>query len=533
MLDGKGTLEAEFQRCLMDAMDLIDRARLCAALTKPWILPREGHTHTEKLPEPYSSLGARGVSNLEGRLLLALFPPGMPFFRFRIASRFRFDPTVKPELLSAFADRLFANEMIVQSRLESNQYAGGNTHAQRAGFRTRMRAALSQVIVTGDALVEMRDDYTFVLHRRDNYITKRDSNGDVMYHITRQKVDPLTLTDEQLIAANLSPDDLMVKRPHERMMDLYTGVYWQPRSRRWTVTQEIAGKEIVSGEERVTQFFSIPYELPPEGHYGRGLIEQNLGDVRSLNELTERILDFAGLASKHLFAIDYSSQVLPEDLAQETGRIFQARVQGGMVQDVATLRADKLSDFQIVGSTREAVRKDLATVMLMEAETTPRGERVTAYQVERVAMELEGALGGVYAPLADACQVPLIERLLYQTKRDGLLQPMPLDTVEIEAVTGIAALSRESDHGRLLGLMQTISTLGPEAVSRINIGSVIDLMMRQVGIYEPGIIKSEEQVAAEREQAMQSQMTMMAGEQAAKAAGGIAVNAAANAQGTQ
>lgn len=528
-----GRLAAEFQRCLMDSQDLLDRARLCAALTKPWILPPDTFATGDKLPEPYSSLGARGVSNLEGRLLLALFPPGMPFFRFRIANQFRFDPEIEPDLLNQFADRLFANEMILQSKLEQSQYAA-TTHVQRAGFRSRMRAALSQVIVTGDALLEIRDDYTFQLHRRDNYVTKRDTNGNVLYHITKQRVDPASLADDQLTAADIDLDAVMQKPIHDRMEDLYTGVYWEPRAKRWTVTQEIRKATIVEGEERVTPFLSIPYELPPDGHYGRGLIEQNLGDVRSLNELTERILDFAGLASKHLFAIDYSSQVMPEDLAQDTGRMFQARVQGGQIQDVATLRADKLSDFQIVGSTREAVRKDLATVMLMEAETTPRGERVTAYQVERVAMELEGALGGVYAPLADACQVPLIERLLHMAKTDGLLQPMPLDTVEVEAVTGIAALSRESDHGRLIGLIQTIAGLGPEAVNRINVGSVIDLMMRQVGIYEPGLIKSDDQLAAEQQAAMQSQMTMTAGQEAAKAAGGIAQQAAANAtQGTQ
>ena len=36
--------------------------------------------------------------------------------------------------------------------------------------------------------------------------------------------------------------------------------------------------------------------------------------MRAINELTERLLDFAALSSKHLFAWDYSSQVRPQDL---------------------------------------------------------------------------------------------------------------------------------------------------------------------------------------------------------------------------
>ena len=206
--------------------------------------------------------------------------------------------------------------------------------------------------------------------------------------------------------------------------------------------------------------------------------------------------------------------------------MFQARVQGGQIQDVATLRADKLSDFQIVGSTREAVRRDLATVMLMEAESTPQGDRVTAFQVSRVAMELEGALGGVYAPLADSCQIPLIERLTHMCTRDGLLAPMPDDSVEVEAVTGIAALSRESDNARLTGLLGIMAQLGPDAMARLNIANLIDLMMRQIGIYEPGLIKSDEQIQAEQQQAMQQQMAMNAANEGAKAVGGIAQSAA-------
>lgn len=524
MSDG-GRIAGEFMRSQADGHAVLDRARVCSSLTKPWILPPEGHVQGSRLPEPYSSLCARGVSNLEGRLLIALFPPGLPFFRLRPAARYRNDPSVDPELLRMFDDRLFLNELVIQSKLESNQHSR-RTHVRRSGFRSRMRSALSQVIVTGDALLEITDSYTFVLHRRDCYVTRRDTAGDVLYHVTRQTIDPMTLSPDQAAAAGIDHEQCEAKPVHERMEDMYTMVSWQPRGKRWLVEQEVRGRVIVEGVETVSPFLSIPYELPPGEHYGRGLIEQNLGDVRSLNELTERILDFAGLASKHLFAIDYSSQVMPEDLAQETGRIFQARVQGGQIQDVATLRSDKLTDFNIVGATREAVRKDLASVMLMEAESTPRGERVTAYQVERVAMELEGALGGVYAPLADSCQVPLIERLVHMCSRDGLLSAMPDEAVEVEAITGIAALSRESDNARLVGLLGTIAQLGPQAMERVNVGNLIDLMMRQVGIMEPGLIKSDEQVMQERQAAMQQQVAATATAEGAKAAGGVIQSAA-------
>jgi hypothetical protein len=157
--------------------------------------------------------------------------------------------------------------------------------------------------------------------------------------------------------------------------------------------------------------------------------------------------------------------------------------------------------------------------MLMEGENQPRGDRVTAYQVQRVAMELEGALGGVYAPIADSMQVPLIERLLYQLRRDGELPELPQESVEIEAVTGISALSREDDQGKLLQLMQVLAQLGPDSMSRLDMSVLLDLLMRQSGIYEPGLVKSQEDIDAERDAAMQQQQQMSMQDKMMDAAG--------------
>ena len=60
---------------------VLRRARDAAALTIPSLLPEEGHTENSVLPQPYQSLGARGVNNLSSKLLLALLPPSTSFFR--------------------------------------------------------------------------------------------------------------------------------------------------------------------------------------------------------------------------------------------------------------------------------------------------------------------------------------------------------------------------------------------------------------------------------------------------------------------
>jgi len=517
----EATVKKDFLRDDADRTESLERARLCSALTKPWVLPPDGWKEDQKLPETFSSMAARGITNLEGRLLLALFPPGgTPWFRFKPAGRFRFDPEIAPHLLQEMQERLHMQELMILAYLEKSDTKVG-TNSRRAGFRSRQRTALSQLLITGDVLTQLTDDFTIRVFRRDNYITKRDSTGDVLYHIIRESMDPLSLPEEKLVEMNLTQEDLLQKNPADRMEELYTRVQWQPLSKRWLIEQEVMGHIVNTSEERVTPFFSTPYELPPAANYGRGLIEQNLGDVRSINELTERLLDHAAIASKMMFALDYNSQVRPVDLANPTGSVIQARVQGGQVTDIGMLKADKMQDFSVANSVRDSIRKDLSITMLMESEQLPTYERATRLHVERVVSELEGALGGVYAPIADSMQIPLVERMREVLTRRRILPDLPDDTVEIEAVTGIQALSAEASQTKILQLMQTLAQLGPETMGRIDKGVLLDFLVRQSGIFEPGLVKSEEQMQQEMQQQQEAMMQQQAAQTAMNTAGSV------------
>tara|TARA_Y100001937_G_scaffold75222_1_gene102226 strand:- start:2019 stop:3614 length:1596 start_codon:yes stop_codon:yes gene_type:complete len=503
----------------------LESARHCAALSKPHILPPEGWDEGESLPQTFSALASRGITNLEGRLLLALFPVGQAFFKLKPAAKFKYDPDINSELLQEFENKLAIHEMVMLAKIEQDDHGGSN--ARRAGFRSRMRTAISQLLVTGDVLIQMTDAYQIRVHRRDNYVQRRDTGGDVLYMITREQIDPLSMAPEMLEISHPDPEALHEMSVYDRMTELYTRIDWNPVTKTWVITQECNGQQIVESEEKVTPYFTIPYSLPPGGQYGRGIIEDNLGDVRSMNELTERLLDFAAISSKHLFALDYSSQVRPQDLTLPTGSVIQAKVQGGQVSDVGILRTDRAGDFNVVQTVRESLRRDLSAAMLMEAEQLPTYERASRLHVERVAMELEGALGGVYAPIADALQIPLVERLMHLLERDGTLPPLPDDTVEVEAVTGISALSREGDQQKLMQLLQSLSQMGPDMLGRIDRGLLLEIMVRHSGVYEPGLVKSDEQVQEEQAAAAQQQQQQMLAEQLT-AAGGQMVQQAAS-----
>jgi hypothetical protein len=517
----KHNLKSRFEHDHGADNEVLERARLCAALTKPWILPPQDQNTNSKLPENYQSIGSRGTTNIEGRLLLALYPPDSPWFRLQPSSKLKYGLGLSPELVQGAENDLYMLELYIRSVLETVKVEHSGRKSHRSGFRSRKRAVISQIVVTGDALEQLTDDYKIKSYRRDAYVTRRDSRGDILYHILREEIDPLSLEDKELETAGLSSAELHEKIVSDRMQDIYTAVEWQPWSKTWMITQEVNQHVIRTSEEPVSPFFATPYELEAGGHYGRGLVELNLGDLRSVNRLEESMLDFAAIASKQHPIKDYSSRVRDEDFAKPSGTVIQCSVRGGQQQDIGMFSAQKLADFNVVFQNLQRKSVDLSKAFLVEADQQPRGDRVTAFQVQRIALELEGALGGVYAPIADEQQLPLVQRVIWQLQRDKLLEPIYDGMVDIHAITGLTALKSQIDANKLMAALQSFAAMGEQAMSKIDMGVVVDLVLRYTGIYEAGLRKSDEQLQAEMEQQMAAALQQRAGEQTIESAGAV------------
>jgi hypothetical protein len=174
-----------------------------------------------------------------------------------------------------------------------------------------------------------------------------------MYHIVCEKIDPLSLKPEDLEAVGLDAEDLRKKPYHQRATELHTLVEWQPESQVWVIEQEINGHALSHrrSEDRVSPFFSTTYQLAPGQNYGRGFVDNCLGDLRSYNEISGRVPSFAHVASMMLMFVDQASQLRNDDLLKPEGGIVRgARVTGGQCQDVALMQSGKGADFGIVAT---------------------------------------------------------------------------------------------------------------------------------------------------------------------------------------
>lgn len=524
-----GNIKSMYTRLDADRRVGLDRCRLCASLTLPWVLPPENMPKDGKVAENFQSVGSRGVVTLVGRIIAALFPPDQPWFQLELAPDIEHDPEASPEKIQAIKDKLFIREIIIQSALESTHLEmSTNIRERRSGFRSNKMTSLTQLIVTGDTLEHLTDELRLKVYRRDQYVTVRDSSGDILQHIICEKIDPLSLTDEQFTKSKLIRSEVEKKSACERMCDIFTNVEWDPQAKKWKIEQEVNGETIATATESISPFFCTAAYLSPGESYGRGFIEMNLGELRTMDELELRLLQFAEMASRLLLGIDKNSDVEDEDLTKPTGSLVRNLVvSAGQIQDVGFLRVDKISDFNVVYQTAERKRRDLGKAMLMEDAAAPTGESgrsPVAWQT--IVAQLQGALGGMYAPIADEQQIPLLRRVIHVLEKKNMIVSLG-DSVKVTLLTGLAALVKEAKFNKFLTFLNVIGQMGEEAKARLDPAVITQVLARYNGMAEPGILKSDERMAEERQQVLAEQTQAMAAQQAVKTVGNIAETQAA------
>ena len=143
-------------------------------------------------------------------------------------------------------------------------------------------------------------------------------------------------------------------------------------------------------------------------------------------------------------------------------------------------------------------------------------ERVTAEEVRLTQLELEQQLGGIFSLLTTSFLIPYLDRTLLVLQRTNELPKLPKDFVRPAIVAGVNALGRGQDREALTMFMQTIAqTVGPEAAMRfINPLEAIKRLAAAQGIDVLNLVKTEQQLADEKEEAMQTQQNQTLLEQA-------------------
>ena len=505
MLPTQGAAAKRYAQLESDRTPFLHRAREAAVLTIPTLMPPEGHTGSSYYDTPFQSIGARGVNNLSSKLLMTLLPPNSPFFRLTIDD---FD-------LQSLAGGEGARGKVEEALARIERAAMHEVEA--TAVRVPVFEALKQLIVSGNVLVHMPKDGGVRVFRLDRYVCQRDAMGNVLEIITKETVSPMVLPTEvqELLT---KPDN---KEAQLKSVDLYTNV--KRVNKKWEVHQEVEGQIIPSSKGSFpldkSPFMSLRMVRIDGESYGRGYVEEFIGDLSSLETLTKAIVEGSAAAAKVLFLVRPNGTTKAKVIANTPN----GGIAAGDANDVSVLQLQKFNDFRVAQDTAREITERLAFSFLMNSSVQRKAERVTAEEVRYMAQELESALGGVYSILSQEFQYPLVTLLLSRMEKSGKMPKFPQDTLKPQIVTGMEALGRGQDLNKLAQLLQFLQPLGQEIIAReLNVDDYIDRLGASLGIDTNGLVKSPEQKQAEQQQAQQQQMQQMMSSMAEKAAGPVA-----------
>lgn len=480
--------KALYQRLSTERDNVLEVARKCASLTIPAVLPPDGTNNSSPPKTPYQALGAYCVNNLAAKVMLALYPQGTSFFRLVIPESVSAASDIPADQRAEIVKRLTAIENRALQKFEASP------------VRAQKTEVILHLVVAGNVLTYFRSLDKFRVFRLDQYVCKRDAAGNPMDVVVHETVPPEEFTADERVFLQIPPEQ-------KKAVSVYTHVTWAEGRCRWH--QEVNNKQVPgsagSSPADASPWNPLRWKAVPGMDYGRGHCEEYLGDLLSLEGLSQAIVEFAAVASKILLVVKPGAQTN----VVEVNRARSGDAITGVLDDIGILQLDKYADFQVVQKVKAEIEERISRAFLLRSGVTRDAERVTAEEVRGTAQELEDALGGVYTVLALEEQYPFVRRHLAVLTKDRVIPPLPAGAVEPTIVTGFQALGRNHELNRIRGFIGDMTSMfGPDVTARyVNISDIAARLGSGWGVTAASaLIKSADQIAAEDAAAQQAQM---------------------------
>jgi len=495
----------------------LDTAVNCSKLTLPYLIdddlsskPNQKHLHT-----PWQSIGSKAVVTLAAKLMLALLPPQTTFFKLQVRDD-KLGEEIPPEIRSELDLSFSKMERMVMDYIAASS------------DRVVIHQALKHLIVGGNSLIFMGKDglKNFPLNR---YVVNRDGNGNVLEIVTKELISRSVLGLE---LPDKEPNSVVdeTKSSDRDDVEVYTYVRLDNKSGRWIWHQEAFDKILPDSRstapKKASPWLPLRFNTVDGEDYGRGRVEEFIGDLKSLEALSQALVEGAAAASKVIFLVSPSSTTKPRTIADAgNGAIVQGRP-----EDVAVIQVGKTADFSTAAQMTQTLERRIAEAFMQL--NVRQSERTTAEEVRLTQLELEQQLGGLFSLLTVEFLIPYLNRTLLVLQRSKELPNIPKDLVRPQIVAGVNALGRGQDRESLTAFVTTIAqTLGPEALMKfINPSEAIKRLAAAQGIDILNLVKTEQQMQQEMQEQQQAAQQQALVEQAGQLAGSPMVDPSKNPQ---
>ena len=500
------TAAARYEFLTSDRTEPLAAARKATSLSLPYLLPPSGHSAGNDLPTPWQSMGARGCNVITSKIMMALFPVNTSFFKLQVSDgEFVANPQLNAKIRSEVDASLAKMERIV------NQSITGGLD------RVVLTQGIRHGVATGNGLLfDSKDGLKFF--PLDRYVCVRDGNSRPVEILTVEGVYRDTLparyrTDEKKTNGvqkdSAGPSSVTEVTLEEGEVLVYT--WAKVTEGQWRWYQEIDGVKLGGSDGQCPvdspAWIPIRFNIVDGENYGRGRLEEFIGDLQSLEGLTKAVVEGSAVAAKILYLLNPGAITKPAEFAQaENGDILVGRP-----EDLVSVVTGKQADMATAYQLHQALIKSLSEAFLILS--VRQSERTTAEEVRAVQQKVMEQLSGIIGTLTTEVAVPFLKRRLSVLQRKGQLPKLPERLALPTVVAGLDGIGRGQDREALLRVATSIQqALGPDVFAqKVNVDEFIKRLFTSDGIDPVGLLitKEDQDKAKQEGQAAQIQQSLV------------------------
>ena len=506
-LPQKRTLASEYESMKQDRQPYLEKAKLAAKYTIPSLIADNTNKQNaiKQIETPNQSVGADGINNLASKVILTMLPPNQTFFKFSMD-----DLVIKQQAeLAGITSSQYQTELNKGlSRVEKMLL----DYQEQLADRVCAGEAIKHLYIAGNVFLVHDPKEGLKYYPLDRFCVKRDYCGNVIKAITEETISLYSLPEEvqELVMMKVLErkvkDKEMAKRLEEEELTLYT--VFRRKQKHWEIYQECEGVELPASRGKypidVCPFIALRYVRIDGESYGRGLVEEYIGDISYLDTLSLAIKQASLAGSKLVMLVNPNGLTKIKHLSEAKNGGFAL----GRVEDVQPLQANKYYDLQVAQAEADKIERRLNRIFVMKAAIQRDAERVTAEEIRQMAQDLEEALGNHYSIMCKDFQRAYVKITFFHLKKEkkNALPDLIRDkNVKLTVTTGLEALGRSSDLNKLVTFLDIMTKIAP-ALQQLGgkVEKVANDVAASLNLDIEGMFYSEEE-RQQQAQAMQQQ----------------------------
>lgn len=507
----KRTLAGEYELMKQDRQPYLQKAIEAAKYTIPSLITDElkQKKNIKQIATPNQSIGADGVNNLSSKVTITMLPPNQTFFKFSM------DDMVLKEQGGENKSQYKADVNKGLSRIEKMLL----DYQEQSNDRVCLGEALKHLYVAGNVFLVHDPKEGLRYYPLSRFCVKRDYCGNVLKAITEETVGLYTLPEEvqEVILMKLiekkakeKPEDN--KKVDEDDLTLYT--VFRRKAKHWEIYQECEGIEIPKSRGKypieICPFMALRYVRIDGESYGRGLIEEYIGDISYLDVLSLAIKQASLAGSKLVMLVNPNGLTKIKHLTEAKNGGFAL----GRPEDVQALQANKYHDLQVAQAECDKTERRLNRIFVMKAAIQRDAERVTAEEIRTMVQDLEEALGNHYSIMCKEFQLAYVKITFFHLKKEkkNALPDLIRDkNVKLTVTTGLEALGRSSDLNKLITFLDIMGKIAP-ATQQLGgkVEKIANDVASSLNLDIDGMFMTEEEKAQQAQQANEQALMLKA-----------------------